>query len=116
MKNVSNPNFWNQRYKDNNTRWDIGQPTPIVTDYLKKNKHIGKVCILGCGTGYDAIEFALNGNDVYAVDFSIEALNRLRTIKPNNLKLKLVHQDIFDLASKYKNYFDLVLSIHAFVL
>ena len=70
MKKVSKPGFWNKRYLDDNTGWDIGAPTPILTNYLKENKSIGKVCVLGCGNGHDALELARYNNDVYAVDFA----------------------------------------------
>ena len=75
---VSNPTFWQQRYLENNTKWDIGSPTPILTDYLDNNSNIGKICVLGCGNGHDAIEFSKYGNDVYAVDFSTQAINILK--------------------------------------
>ena len=79
MNKVSNSNFWNQRYLENNTGWDIGESTPILQHYLEsKTKILGKVCVLGCGNGYDAIELALHENDVFAVDFAEEPLKNLK--------------------------------------
>ena len=74
MNKVSTPEFWNQRYLDNNTKWDLGHPTPILTHYLENNKISGKACVLGCGNGHDVIELSRYDIDVYAVDFSIEAI------------------------------------------
>lgn len=115
MKEVSKSNFWNKRYLDNNTAWDLGGPTPILLEYLKKNYKIGKVCVLGCGNGYDALEFSKYNNDVYAVDFAIEALKSLR-IKSDksNLTLNLVHEDIFNLHKNYSIFFDLVFEYTCF--
>ena len=115
MKKVSKPDFWNKRYLDNNTAWDLGGPTPILTDYLKKNHRIGKVCVLGCGNGYDALEFSKYKNEVYAVDFSVEALKNLKIKSDeNNLILNLVHEDIFNLHNDYFNFFDLVFEYTCF--
>ena len=115
MKKVSNPNFWNKRYLDNNTAWDIGTPTPILTNYLQKNRQIGKVCVLGCGNGYDAVEFSKYENDVYAVDFAAQALQNLKELSnKNNLNINLVNQDIFDLNKNYSHFFDLVFEYTCF--
>ena len=110
MKSVSNPKFWNKRYLENNTKWDIGTSTPILIDYLKKKKdQIGKVCVLGCGNGYDALEFSLYGNDVFAVDFAEEPLKNLKSrSNKKNLVINLVNEDIFNLSKRYNNFFDLV--------
>ena len=115
MKEVSKSNFWNKRYLDNNTAWDLGGPTPILSDYLKKNCKIGKVCILGCGNGYDALEFSKYKNEVYAVDFAAEALKNLR-IKSDesSLMLNLVNEDIFNLHNTYSVFFDLVFEYTCF--
>ena len=115
MNKVSKSHFWNKRYLDNNIAWDIGSPTPILTDYLKKNKKIGKVCVLGCGNGYDAMEFSKFKNDVYAVDFANEALKNLKQESDrNNLMINLVNEDIFNLQKDYPIFFDLVFEYTCF--
>ena len=115
MKKVSKPQFWNKRYLDYNTAWDIGGPTPILTNYLIKNKKIGKVCVLGCGNGHDALEFARYNNEVYAVDFAEQALNNLNEASnKNSLRINLVNEDIFDLHNNYDTFFDLVFEYTCF--
>ena len=115
MKKVSNPLFWDQRYIDNNIQWDLGKKTPIVTDYLKNNDRIGDVCIFGCGNGYDAIEFSKYGNNVYAVDFSIEAITNLkRRAVQKKQDIQLVNKDIFDLSNEYSNSFDMIFEYTCF--
>ena len=113
---VSSSAFWNNRYLNGNTKWDIGGATPIVTDYLKNNKNrIGKVCVLGCGNGHDAMEFSRYNNDVYAVDFSEEAIKNLENIsKQNSQKLNLVKDDIFNLDNQYLDYFDMIFEYTCF--
>ena len=113
---VSSPVFWNDRYLDGNTKWDIGGATPIITDYLgNKQNSIGKVCILGCGNGHDAMEFSRYDNDVYAVDFSDEAIKNLKNLSiKNNLTINLIKDDIFHLVRKYSDYFDMVFEYTCF--
>ncbi len=115
MKRVSEPGFWNKRYLDDNTGWDIGAPTPILTNYLKENKSIGKVCVLGCGNGHDALELARYNNDVYAVDFAKKALDNLKQSSANEkLAINLVNEDLFNLNSHYSTFFDLVFEYTCF--
>mgnify|MGYP001328957367 CR=1 FL=1 len=115
MKRVSNPNFWNNKYLEGNTAWDLGSATPILVDYLQKHQQIGKVCVLGCGNGYDALEFSKYNNEVYAVDFAFEALKRLKTkSKDANLNINLIHEDIFNLQKSYPHFFDFVFEYTCF--
>lgn len=106
---VSNPKFWQERYLQNNTKWDIGYPTPILIDYLDNNNSIGKICVLGCGNGHDAIEFSKYGNNVHAVDFAKEPLENLKQEAfSRKLDIKLICKDIFSLNVKYPECFDMV--------
>ena len=109
MKEVSDPKFWQDRYLQNNTKWDIGYSTPILVDHLNNNNLIGKVCVLGCGNGHDAIEFSKHGNDVYSVDFAKEPLINLeKKVSDIGLRMNFIHGDIFDLNLKYSECFDMV--------
>lgn len=108
MNKVSNPDFWDNLYIENSARWDLGGPTPILKHHLKHNKLIGDVCVLGCGNGHDVIELSNNNLSVYAVDFSIEAINNLKNKIPQESKIKTLHMDIFDLSKKYNDKFDFI--------
>lgn len=111
----TSPNYWNQLYKEKETRWDTGQATPILIEYLNKNKFTGRVCVLGCGNGYDATELAERGADVYAVDFAVEALNNLKTrCSERSLSINLIQEDIFNLPDIYSDYFDMVFEYTSF--
>ena len=108
MKRVSTSKFWNQRYLDSNTKWDLGHPTPILTHYLENNKISGKACVLGCGNGHDVIELSRYDIDVYAVDFATEAIKNLRKKLTQIQRVELIEEDIFNLPHLYSNYFDFV--------
>ena len=108
MNKVSNPEFWNQRYLDNNTKWDIGAPTPILSHYLKKNNILGKACVLGYGNGHDVIELSNYGADVHAVDFSSQAIKNLQEKITKENSIELIEEDIFNLSDMHTDSFDFV--------
>ena len=49
--------YWEDIYLEDDAGWDLGGITPIFDSISDKLKH-GKVCIVGCGRGYDAAMFA----------------------------------------------------------
>ena len=108
-KKEDSVNFWENKYIHHNTGWDLNGPTPVF-DNISKSMKNGKVCILGCGRGYDAVMFAERGFSVTAVDFApsaVKALNNLANKKLENLTV--LQQDIFDLDNKYFEYFDYII-------
>jgi len=101
--------YWEDIYLTDDAGWDLGGVTPVfesIGDEIKP----GKICILGCGRGYDAVMFAKKGFDVTAVDFapsSIEALEELS--KNENVKVTAIQKDIFTLPPTFKNKFDYII-------
>jgi len=101
-QNLFNPHFWNQRYLNNDIGWDINSPTPIFVDWSKSLKERKKILIPGAGRGHDALFLSKQKHDVYANDFSKEAIKYLN-IKAKELKLpiKTICQNFFSLSSYY---------------
>ena len=66
---INNPQEWEKLYIDGNTGWDLGGPTPVFVD-IAENLRPAKICILGCGHGYDAVMFSEKGFNVTAIDFA----------------------------------------------
>ncbi len=106
---VNNPQGWEKLYADDDTGWDLGAPTPVFTD-IAKDLRPGKLCILGCGHGYDAIMFSQKGFDVTAVDFApapIKYINeRSREL---SLDINTIQENIFTLTPKLNNHFDYII-------
>ena len=109
-ENVSSSNYWNEKYLKHDTTWDIKTATPPLTNWLGKNKVKNeKVCILGCGKGYDAIEFSDNGAQVWAVDFAPEPIHFLQKKSHElNLNIHTICGDLFDLGKNYSGFFTLI--------
>lgn len=109
MNEVNRPEFWEGRYQANNTSWDLGGPTPVFETIAGKYP-TGKICVIGCGRGYDAVVFAEEGFDVTAVDFSESAIKEVQQLAiKSNVDVTGVCRDIFDLPADFLNTFDYVI-------
>ena len=101
--------FWEQRYEKGEIGWDLGAETPVFTAISEKLKP-GKVCILGCGNGYDAISFSKKGFSVTAVDFARTPINNLQiAARSLSLSIETIKKDIFDLIPDYSSQFDYII-------
>lgn len=113
---VNERDFWEDKYTQNCTPWDIGQAAPAFVKYFAKfgDGTTKKVAVLGSGKGHDAFYIAsLNKYEVCGFDFSFGAIdfcNELKTKK--NIKHIYFYQvNFFQLVSdtKWKNHFDYVI-------
>lgn len=69
--------FWENRYQEANTPWDLGDASPYFRNFLDHRPgwfEPGKIVVPGCGLGHDAALFAEHGFNVYGVDFSETAV------------------------------------------
>ena len=103
MKNVNKLDFWEDIYKKDDIGWDLNGPTPTFEKIAPKLKP-GKVIILGCGRGHDAIIFAKLGFEVTAVDFAPSAVTYLKSLcDKKNVKVNIIQNDIFLLSKSLNN-------------
>ncbi|RYY14739.1 MAG: hypothetical protein EOO04_29740 [Chitinophagaceae bacterium] len=53
-------NYWEERYKSNETGWDIGHASPALIDYCMKiaDKKIS-ILVPGCGYGHEVVELVV---------------------------------------------------------
>ena len=101
-QNLFNPTFWNQKYINNDIGWDIGSPTPIFVNWSKSLKERKKILIPGSGRGHDALFLSKQNHDIFANDFSKEAIKYLNIkAKELNLPIKTICQNFFSLSSYY---------------
>tara|TARA_B100001029_G_C15014301_1_gene426290 strand:+ start:63 stop:695 length:633 start_codon:yes stop_codon:yes gene_type:complete len=113
--NTSNSKFWDDCYKSGNIGWDLGKPTPIFNNWILNQKEKYKICILGSGYGWDAINFALYGHSVTAVDFSKAAIDVLsKNAIKKRIIIDILHENIFNLDKIYDSEFDIVLEYTCF--
>ena len=113
--NVNFPSKWDANYKQGTDGWDLGGPTPVFKRLLSSRElPPGRMIVLGAGRGHDAREFARNGFEVTAVDFSSEAAREMHRLATNEAPVEILQQDIFTLPAALNQSFDYVLEYTCF--
>ncbi len=106
MTDFLSANYWENRYKDQTTGWDIGSAsTPLVTFINSIENKYAAILIPGCGNSYEAEYLIQNGfTNVTVIDFAttpVEAMKQKFAEKP----LKILQQDFF----KHEGQYDYIL-------
>jgi len=101
--------FWNARYRNQETQWDLGEVSPALPKMLPRLKlQRSRILVPGAGSGNDAAWFAEQGHLVTAVDFSAEAVARAQQKYGHIPNLKFIQADIFALPQDMIEAFDIV--------
>ncbi len=109
---IANPSYWEDRYQQGTTRWDLGQPAPPFVSWLQAQPAplAGRAIALGCGRGYEALLFAAHGLQVVGVDFAPSAIATAKALaKKQALSAQFLQRDIFDLLPEFTSSFDYVI-------
>lgn len=102
-----NAEYWNKRYEEGNSPWDLGTPSPPLIEYLAgiEDKSI-RILIPGAGKSHDAVWAMEHGfGSVYVVDWAEEALDHILETYPDFPPSHLICEDFFD----HTGHYDLVL-------
>jgi thiopurine S-methyltransferase len=95
--------FWNQRYIEKTTYWDIGEISAPLKEYIDqlKDKNIN-IIIPGCGNAYEAEYLFLNGfSNVFLLDLSPIALQQFKKRVPDFPEDNIICADFFKHLKKY---------------
>ncbi len=117
---MSDRQAWNQRYEDQNTGWDLGEPSPVLKaflpEFLDQNELTGRslrVAVIGCGRGHDARFVANLGLETIGFDFAPLAIADARGLATQagltDGQLRFEEMDIFAIAPEWRDQFDLVI-------
>lgn len=102
-----NKNFWNERYAQADTPWDIGYVSPALKTFIDAlpDKNI-RVLIPGAGRAYEAVYLFRQGfQQVFVCDWAEESFRQLKTMVPDFPANQLLCTDFFEL----EGTFDLML-------
>ena len=94
-------NYWDQRYLEGNTGWDMGHVSPPLRDYFAQlpRKDLA-ILIPGCGNSYEAVWLLENGFiNVTLLDISAILIDRLREKFASSVQL--LHGDFFTHIGQY---------------
>ena len=102
--------FWNRRYAEGDTPWDLGQPSPVLQGLLEGLERLpGPALVLGAGRGHDARLLVEAGVPVTLVDFAPLALEAAAAGLPAS-SVELMAADLFDLPGIWpERRFDLLI-------
>lgn len=99
--------FWDQRWKDQQTGWDIGYPSRPLQEYIDQmeDKDI-RILIPGAGNSYEAEYLHKKGfTNVFVIDISPLAIESFKKRYPDFPENHLICGNFFDL----NETFDLIL-------
>lgn len=105
METKLDNHYWNERYREQQTGWDLGEASPPLIDYFSKiaDKKMS-VLIPGCGNAYEA-EWLLDKGfaNITLIDISPLLIEKLgRKFKAHlNSEIQLVRDDFFNCDGQY---------------
>ena len=95
--------YWNDRYKSQNTGWDLGEISPPLKSYFDQLKDKSQTILIpGSGSGYEA-EYLWNKGfqNVYFSDFSEVSIERFKRRVPTFPKDQILEGDFFKISRKF---------------
>lgn len=96
--------FWENRYKNQSTGWDIGYVSTPIKEYIDQlsNKKI-QILIPGAGNSYEAEYLHKRGfTNVTVIDIAKPPLENLKNRVPDFPEENLILGDFFELKSNYE--------------
>ncbi len=73
--------FWQARFASGQTSWDRGEVSPQLVAWLDGGALApSRICVPGCGSGWEVAELARRGFDVTALDYAPRAVERARAL------------------------------------
>ena len=95
--------YWENRWQNADTSWDIGFASPSIVEYMKtfSDKNTA-ILIAGCGNAYEA-EFLLNNGftNITLIDIAPNAVKILSEKFKQNKEIKVLCEDFFSHQGKY---------------
>lgn len=103
MSEIFSAEYWNQRYQQDNTPWDMGTPSPPLMAFCAglPDKDI-RILIPGGGSSSDAGKLWDEGfTQVFVLDWSAESLKDFQVKFPDFPSSHLLHQNFFEHSDTY---------------
>jgi len=106
---ISTSHYWQQRYQEGLTGWDIGYPSPPLTEYVIRCVPTdARILIPGAGFGHEAGALFRKGYyDVYICEYAEAAVREFLKKNPEFPKEKIFLCDFFSLDKE--EFFDVIL-------
>ncbi len=103
---------WEEKYQASGDLWNLGYAAPPFVSLLASANapKPGKLAVMGCGKGHDALLFAESGFEVVGFDFAPSAIaEATATAKARDIEAQFLQRDIFTLNEEFADSFDYIL-------
>lgn len=90
--------FWESRWQEQNTGWDIGYANPAICNFMKQysNKDAA-ILIAGCGNAYEAEFLIQNGfTNITLIDIAATAVKHLQEKFQQENAITILCEDYFE--------------------
>lgn len=95
--------FWNNRWENQQTGWDIGLASPAITNFMQQypNKEAA-ILIPGCGNAHEADWLLQNGfTNITLIDIAPKAVEQLKNRYAKHPEVKIILGDFFEHQGQY---------------
>ena len=95
--------YWNSRYVNNQTGWDVGHLTTPLKEYFDQihDKNL-KILIPGSGHSYEAeYLFVNNFKNIFVLDYATTALKNFKKRLPKFPQNQILEMNFFDSCGKF---------------
>jgi SAM-dependent methyltransferase len=103
METKLNQDYWNTRYLQQNTGWDLKQVSPPIKNYIDQlaSKDL-KILIPGCGNAWEAKYLAEQGfSNIALIDIAPALVNELQQQVKQYGSIQIICGDFFELNDSY---------------
>jgi SAM-dependent methyltransferase len=99
--------FWNTRWQNSETGWDIGYASPAIAKYMEQyTDKNASILIPGCGNAYEAEYLSANGfTNITLIDIAPKAVEKLKEKFEQEPQVKILCEDFF----KHNGRYDLII-------
>ncbi len=94
--------YWDNRYVEKHTPWDMGGPSPALTGYLKNQDRNSRILIPGAGRAWEAEWLIKEGfQSVSVLDYSMNAIEEAKSRFPKTNQVQWIQGDFFEHHQEY---------------
>lgn len=107
MREFLSADYWNERYLNNASHWDLGMVSPPLKSYIDQliDKNLS-ILIPGAGNSYEAVYLMDQGfTNITVIDIAPSVIQVLQEKYPNQKNIQFIETDFFN----WEGQFDLII-------
>jgi SAM-dependent methyltransferase len=103
MNNSLDKDYWDKRYQEEETGWDLGTVSEPIKEYIDQISNTSlNILIPGCGNAYEAAYLLSKGfSNMTLIDISTILVQQLQERFKDNSKIQVIEGDFFEHEGQY---------------